>query len=272
MNNCFTKLKDKHKGERCFIIANGPSLNDTNLDLLKGETTIAMNKIALAYERTEWRPTYYIYASTNVNNKVWGDSWTDAVRRSIKTNGIISFVGEKFKKRIDPKNKYKDVNWFDSISEKKPTLDGDIDPSCFSTDIVERIDKSGTSVNIALQMAYWFGFSEICFVGADLGWVKDTGSTNDPNHFDPSYRADISNPEKANYQMRNVHSLSLKRFRERGEIKIYNASVKTVLDIYSIVDLESYINGSIVVREEDNKRAKSFWKTPPQYDSYGGTK
>ena len=268
MNKCFEEYKNKHRHDRVFIIANGPSLKDTNLDLLKDEYCIAMNKISLVYEDTEWRPTYYLYASSNVNNPTWGDSWTDSVQKALKCDKTTSFIAERFKNRIDPKDKYSHVNWFDSLSETKPNLDGDLDPSCFSTDIVERIDKSGTSVNIALQMAYWFGFTEVCFVGADLGWVKDTGSTNDPNHFDSSYRADISNPEKANYQMRNVHSLALKKFIERGEISIYNASLKTVLDIYPVIDLEKYLGGEVLVRKDDWDRAKEFWEKPAQYSSY----
>ena len=263
MNKCFEYYKDIHIGKRCFIVANGTSLKETNLDLIKDEITIGMNKISLVYDKTEWVPTYYFFTSTNVNNKVWGDSWTRSVRESIDNEFTTSFISSKFKNRIDPKNKYK-INWFDSMSETKPTIAGDLDESCFPTQITERIDKSGTSVNVALQMAYWFGFSEICFVGADLGFVEDHGSRNDPNHFDPSYRADMPRPYKANNQMRNVHSLALKYFNKKG-VKVYNASVKTVLDTYPIIDLASYLNGELIYRDDDLKTAKEFWDKPPQY-------
>ena len=52
-------LKDIHKGQRCFIVGNGPSLKIEDLDLLKDEITFACNKIFLAFTETEWRPTYY---------------------------------------------------------------------------------------------------------------------------------------------------------------------------------------------------------------------
>ena len=266
MNICLTKFRNKHAYGRCFIIANGPSLAKTDLDLLKDETCIAMNRISLMYDKHEWRPTYYIYASTNVNNKDWGDAWTQSVQTALNVPSTKSFVAEKFRDRVDPKNKYNQVNWLTSISESKPDIQGNINPSCFSTDVVKRIDKSGTSVNIALQLAYHMGFAEIVFVGADLGWTKDKGSHSDPNHFDKNYRADISNPEKANYQMRNVHSLALKNFKERGAIKIYNASKKTVLDVYPIIELEEYLKGTVVVREEDVAKAKEFWTRPAQYN------
>jgi hypothetical protein len=267
MNVFFEKYKDRYLGKRCFIIANGPSLKKTNLDLIKDEFSIAMNKVSLIYPLTKWRPTHYLYASTNVNNKSWGDSWTKSVQDSISNQGIDSFVVDKFKERVDPKNKYKHVNWVSSVTETKPKLNGEIDTSCFSTNIVDRIDKSGTSVNIALQMAYWFGFSEICFVGADLGWVEDKGTTNDANHFDPSYRANIPNPKKANRQMRNVHSLAHRAFKKnKPEVKIYNASKKTVLDIYPIIDFERYVlKSKITKRDDDMKNSRDFWDEEPQF-------
>ena len=40
-------LKDSHKGKRCFIIANGPSINSMDLSVLKNELTIGMNRIYL---------------------------------------------------------------------------------------------------------------------------------------------------------------------------------------------------------------------------------
>jgi len=38
-------LKDIHKGQRGFIIGNGPSLQMSDLDLLVGDVSIASNKI-----------------------------------------------------------------------------------------------------------------------------------------------------------------------------------------------------------------------------------
>ncbi|HOH28077.1 MAG TPA: hypothetical protein PLC40_00245, partial [Candidatus Hydrogenedentes bacterium] len=52
-------LKDKHKGGRCVIVGNGPSLAIRDLDRLKDEITVASNRIFLAFSETEWRPTYF---------------------------------------------------------------------------------------------------------------------------------------------------------------------------------------------------------------------
>ena len=43
------KYKSIHKGKRCFIIGNGPSLTGSELDLIKEEITFASNKIFNIY-------------------------------------------------------------------------------------------------------------------------------------------------------------------------------------------------------------------------------
>ena len=53
------KLRNIYLGRRCFILGNGPSLRVDDLGRLKGEITFASNKIYLAFDKTEWRPSYF---------------------------------------------------------------------------------------------------------------------------------------------------------------------------------------------------------------------
>jgi hypothetical protein len=268
MNQVFEKYKNVHEGKRAFLIANGPSLNQTNLDLIENEISFAMNRISLKYDQTSWRPTYYLFSSTNVTpSKPWSQEWQSSVRQAIAENRTTSFVAERFRRYIDPLSECSRVEWFDSMSERKPDKFGNIHPSCFSTNVVERIDKTGTTMNLALQLCFHMGISEIVFVGADLGWTRDEGTNNDPNHFSKNYVAEITKPEKANNQMRNVHSLSGLHFKmHKPDTKIYNASKRTVLDVYPIIDFERYVEcGEIVLLDGKRDNAKKFWESPPQY-------
>lgn len=271
MNKVFEKYRNIHAGKRVFLVANGPSLNETDLDLIKDEISFGMNRISLKYTDTSWRPTYYLFSSTNVrSSKPWHKEWRKSVKESIEEKDITCFISDQFKGDIDPFGVYPDIKWFNKMSENKPDMSGNIKPSCFSTNVVERIDKTGTTMNLALQLCYHMGFSEIVFVGADLGWTRDSGTSNDPNHFAKEYTAEITRPEKANHQMRNVHSLALMRFQEREgqDVKFYNASAKTVLDTYPIIDFNSYVKSNkIIERPEDLKKAREFWSSPPQYAS-----
>ena len=278
MNTCFSKYHNIHipkgtipkgtipkgtipkgtipKGNnksRVFLIGNGPSLNKTDLDLIKDEYSIAMNRISLIFDKTEWRPTYYIFCSSNCDNPNWGKEWTSSIHKIIENDNIKPFIYSKYQKTILKdliKNKYinekkiKNVEWFHSVSEKKPDNLGNIDPICFSSDIVKRIDKTGTTMNVALQLANYMGFEEIILLGCDLGFKPDNGlNDTDPNHFSKEYNADI--PEykidKINNQMRNVHKLA--RMKIDKKIKMYNATIidKTQLDIYPRIDYKELI-------------------------------
>ena len=47
------KFKNIHAGERCFIVATGPSLTYEDLDKIKNEITFGVNSICLSYDKTD---------------------------------------------------------------------------------------------------------------------------------------------------------------------------------------------------------------------------
>ena len=51
-------LKDIHKGKRAFVIANGPSLKQTDMRKLKNEFTFGMNRIYLMFPELGFSTTY----------------------------------------------------------------------------------------------------------------------------------------------------------------------------------------------------------------------
>lgn len=53
-------IKDVYKGKRCFIVGNGPSLRVDDLDKIKNEYSFASNKIYKIFDKTMWRPDYYV--------------------------------------------------------------------------------------------------------------------------------------------------------------------------------------------------------------------
>ena len=51
--------QNRHKGQRCFIVATGPSQSIEDINKLKGEITFSVNSIYTCFSDTDWRPTYY---------------------------------------------------------------------------------------------------------------------------------------------------------------------------------------------------------------------
>ncbi len=48
------------RGQRCFIIGNGPSLKQTDLTKLKDEFTFGMNRIYLLFPELGFNTTYFV--------------------------------------------------------------------------------------------------------------------------------------------------------------------------------------------------------------------
>lgn len=230
-------FKGLHKGERCFILGNGPSLNQTNLDLIKNEYSIAMNRISMLYSRTSWRPTYYVYMSDNVLNPEWGKQWTKSVNEAVRERGTTSFIWKHYIDSIERQNLSNRVVEVQSITE------GEIgDLNTFSTNASQWISKSSTTMNAALQLAYYMGFSQIFLIGIDLNWTTTDSKKGDPNHFDTSYSARIADGEAERKRMRDAHKFAYGFFKESGNRQIYNASVSTLVDVYPLVDFKAVAN------------------------------
>jgi hypothetical protein len=52
-------LRDKHRGHRCFVIGNGPSLRKQDLSPLANDITFVVNSFFWHPVVSEWQPTYY---------------------------------------------------------------------------------------------------------------------------------------------------------------------------------------------------------------------
>ena len=223
-------LKNKYAGERVWIVGNGPSLNKTNLDLIAGEHSIAMNRISLIFERTTWRPSMYLYCSDNVHNSEWGEGWRSSVNDAVANPTTTSLIWRRY---LDVVESDGTIIPIDAMTEMELASDG-----TFSTNADQHISKTGTSINAAYQLAYYMGFSQIFLIGADLNWKTGGGTGADHNHFDPNYRAHIPDGERERRRMRLTHKYANAHFKEAG-IQAFNATTDTLLDVFPLVDFET---------------------------------
>lgn len=242
MNN-IQHLKGTGKGKRIFLVGNGPSLNDMNLDLLENEDSIAMNRIELIYPKTKWRPTYYIFCSSNCGDGRWGVEWSKSIIKASKEEKTQPLIWDKYKSIIENNSKEsidESTIYLKSFTENKIG-----DDSCFSTNAEERLDKSGTSMNVALQLAYYMEYDEVYLIGCDSNWETATDTKNnkkgDINHFHPNYHAYIGDGSREFWRMNTTHKTAKKFFDKKG-IKIMNAGINSAINVYEKISFESLFN------------------------------
>lgn len=169
------QFKNKHDGERAFLIGNGPSLKHTPLEQLQGEITFAMNKIDLIYGETSWRPTYYMY----LKKKIEPDNAIH-YRRTINL-GIPCFINYSAAQdlpNVENIFKIKQLGHVGFDLRKDVYRIGtneilDNSNHVWSDDLAEGVYRHSTSIYMMFQLASYMGISKMYLLGCDLGYGTD---------------------------------------------------------------------------------------------------
>lgn len=216
------KFKNIHQGEGCFIIGNGPSLNQTNLEALKNYHTFGLNKIYLMQDKVNLNLSYHACVNPYVIEQ------SAEHFRSLNCPSFLSYKASLGK--ILPNE-----NIYFILTGGSYT---------FHKDLLKPICEGHTVTYVAMQIAFYMGFSKIFLIGVDHNF-KSVGKPNelqtlegdDPNHFDPNY---FSNKQ---WQLPDLEASELsytlaRFFYTRNGRQIYDATVGGKLDIFPKISFE----------------------------------
>lgn len=235
------EIRNKYNdSDRCFVIGNGPSLNKTNLSLLKNEVTFAVNGFFLKAKELDWNPTFYVVEDHLV-----------AEDRQESINAITGSC------KLFPAylayciNDDEESVFFNHLPRKSYPHGFD-----FSTDANKQTYTGCTVTFTCLQLAYYFGFKNIYLIGVDSDYaipaevkkeqqystdVLDMES-DDPNHFHPDYFG-----KGYRWHDPQVHKM-IEAYQEANlitkskGINIYNATIGGKLEVFPRVEYISLFN------------------------------
>ncbi len=217
--NKIKKIKNKHRGEVGYLIANGPSLNNINLNRLKKYPTIGMNRIYLK----NFKPTYYV-----VEDHMLAE---DNAEEISNLKGSEMFIPRDLSYCI--KNNSGNIIYTNMHRryDNFPQFGRNFSKDCY---------WGGTVTYYGMQLAYYLGFKKLYIVGLDHSYEvpkkekgeKIVAKIADPNHFDPRYfgpgkryhRPDMSNMEDSYKKAKKVYELSGR--------KIINATPASKLKVF----------------------------------------
>lgn len=165
------EIAGKYKGERCFIIGNGPSLANTDLALLRDQHTFALNRGYLLFDRLGGPSTFLVAVNQHVIRQFSDEllaagsrtfmSWKS--RRHLPKDAAVTFVRRR--RRFT-----------------------------FAEDVSDGAWEGATVTYLAMQLAFHLGFTEVVLVGVDHSFASKgkpnqlvTATEADRNHFDPNY-------------------------------------------------------------------------------------
>jgi hypothetical protein len=216
------QFKDTHAGRRCVIIGNGPSLKDTDLGLLRNEFTFGLNRIYLMFDELGFETTFHVAA-----NRLVVEQCADDFRR-INAPLFTTTPNRKFLAGAD------NVAYLNRLVGPR-----------FSCDASQGMWEGATVTYVAMQVAYYMGFTQVVLVGVDHRFAV-TGTPNqvvestgpDASHFDPRYFAkgfkwqlpDLERSELA-------YGLARRQFEKDGR-RIVDSTVGGALTVFPKMPLE----------------------------------
>jgi len=221
------EFKNIHEGERCFIVCTGPSLTKEDVDLLMDEYTFGVNSIFHIFDKTTWRPQYYVMCDAvgyQRQNEKW-DFSSVCTKKAFLNARIIKkekltcgkIVGFVFNHRTSEYYKSPSISM-----RSEPNIDICIYDRC-------------TVTNVAIDIALYMGFKEIYLLGVDHDYSRQ-------KHFvelttDRLYGA----PSDYHMRLSEVGYCESKTNAERHNAVIYNATRGGKLDVFERVNLEDII-------------------------------
>lgn len=217
------KYKDIHNGERCFILATGPSLTIEDVSLLKDEVTFGMNSICMLFEKLGWETTYYGVQDLGVYRKL------KEFYAKFKFSKLFIGDGIPWKERMDIKHIPYALNYLNHrYSYKKLT-------SKFSEKADEYIYDGYTITYSLMQLAIYMGFSEIYLLGNDCSYSNDPQKQHfmDFGHYDKS-------TQTARDRILFAYQYAYE-YLKNSDVKIFNATRGGELEIFPRVKLEDVL-------------------------------
>ncbi len=162
------RYKNIHKGERCFILANGPSVNNLNFSLLKDEITFTVNQIVRNPQFEKLNANYHMWADRiffeiKDNNEEDIEMLQVIKNVSKKSPNVEIFYEITAKPMIDKYHldEYSNIAYFQSI-----TLNSDIMEKTL-IDFTHCLPNYPTVIDYAICLAVYMGFSRIYLLGCD---------------------------------------------------------------------------------------------------------
>ncbi|HEX9029792.1 MAG TPA: 6-hydroxymethylpterin diphosphokinase MptE-like protein [Anaerolineales bacterium] len=222
-------FENVHRGRRCFIIGNGPSLKQMDLGKLRNEFTFGLNRIYLLFPELGFTTTYLV----SVNDLV-----LEQCVEEMRQLSIPKFLTWRARR------------WFHGDPQAN-FLDTDFTgPEDFSGEMTGRVFEGFTVTYTALQLAFYMGFEQAILIGVDHNFTTQ-GTPNatiistgdDPNHFTPGYFGkgfrwqlpDLEGSERA-------YRLARKAYAEAGR-QVLDATVGGKLTVYPKVDYLTLFHG-----------------------------
>lgn len=225
-----SRYKDIHKGKRCFILGNGPSLTIKDLETLhrNHEICFGVNKVYRIYSKTNWRADYL----SVTDSRTIEDMREDCVEN---LSGIKFMADQNHRENEFLLEGFQPVHFIyeEFYPQNYPR---------FSDDITQCVYMGHTVVyDMSLQIAAYMGFEQMYLLGVDMSY---SGSYGNNNHFIKDYaRAEelhrYSSADLVGDTQKAIRALEkAEKYSRQHGFRIYNATRGGNLEAFERVNFD----------------------------------
>ena len=237
-------LKDRHKGERCFILGAGSSIKKQDLKKLAGEYVISVSNTYVHPDFHIFKPKYHVLPAilawhSKLYSKEKFIEWLKEMEEKTLDAEMFFHIGDRELIESNGLFRNRKIHW-NEYCKWNEDFKTEIDLSC--------VPEIGSVSEFAITVALYLGFEKIYLLGFDHDWFNGIFV-----YFFDEKTQHLLQPDKskvpfmdAEHQMRR-HANIFRKYKYLYNIKknIYNANANPnhYLDVFPKVDYDSLFGG-----------------------------
>jgi N-acetylneuraminate synthase len=241
-------LKDRHAGQRCFVLATGPSIKKQSLGRLAGQTCISVSNFFVHPDAAAIAPRYHVIAPHHppITEEAWA-AWMREVATGTGDAALLFGVTDIERNAA--------AGCFAGRQQFHLGFGTPIDLlTAHGADLTRPLPTPQSVTVMACYAALYMGFSEIVLLGCDHDWILHL---NVSSHF---YGEEKHALNQAGYQEyfgeRGFDGYcgdyvrlweqyrAVKAVADSRGCRIINATAGGLLDVFPRASLESLLDGS----------------------------
>lgn len=243
-------LRNRHVGERCFILATGPSIKKQNLKLLQGEVCIAVSNFFVHPDYHLINPRYYCVAPYHppITEEAW-QAWLAEMETGTDNATMFFSLLDRQRNHYDGKFMDRRVHYLKFGGSLESLL-------TYGVDLTRSLPGPQSVTIMALMVALYMGFETIYLLGCDHDWILHMYSSahfyEEDSHalnrygYNEWFGADLESYCQDYVRLWQQYKILKEVGRIQG-IQIHNATEGGLLDVFPRVRFEQLFDPTKVI-------------------------
>jgi hypothetical protein len=237
-------LRDRHRGQRCFILATGPSIKSQDLRQLRGEVAITVSNFFVHPDAAHIAPRYHCVPPYHppIKEEAWQQWLAEMAAATSQATMLFGLSDHERNQR---------GGHFRNRARHFVDFSGSWDQvAAKGVDLTAPLPSPQSVTIMALYAALYMGFAEIYLLGCDHDWILHV---NESTHFyeerqhalvRDSYNEWFGGDFGAyceDYVRLWQQYRALRAVAQRQSVRIRNATRGGLLDVFERVDYQKII-------------------------------